>query len=250
VEGRLPSLSKQTVKWCLTDRSPFFYLLVDVARSVVDLYQRPHIDKKSIPPWMQRWLRQACTRLTREDVTSGNRLGLTPSHISNGFAWWSIMETLPHVYPGALSRPEYRYPFLDKQLVDYLFAVPREQILRPGYRRSLMRRSLRSIVPREILERRRKGYQIRGPLAALQQAYSKIDLILADALIGANGLIDPVQARFFLDLTNKGTEPKWWRALMRAINLELWLRGVGSSLTTNRIGSHSHRFLLANGGAK
>jgi asparagine synthetase B (glutamine-hydrolysing) len=56
-----------------------------------------------------------------------------------------------------------RYPFLDKDLVNYLFSIPREQILRPGRRRSLMRRALANIVPHEVLERRRKAYQLRAP---------------------------------------------------------------------------------------
>jgi asparagine synthetase B (glutamine-hydrolysing) len=80
------------------------------------------------------------------------------------------METLPHLFPQILSRLEYRYPFLDKDLVSFLFSIPREQIVRPGRRRSLMRRALVGIVPDGILERRRKAFQLRAPLAALQHA--------------------------------------------------------------------------------
>jgi asparagine synthase (glutamine-hydrolysing) len=80
------------------------------------------------------------------------------------------METMPHLFPSPLRRPEYRYPFLDKDLTEYLFSIPREQVLQPGRRRVLMRRALVGIVPQEILERRRKAYQLHAPLKALSLA--------------------------------------------------------------------------------
>ena len=45
---------------------------------------------------------------------------------------------------------EKRYPVLDRDLLEFLFAIPREQLVRPGERRSLMRRALKGIVPEEV----------------------------------------------------------------------------------------------------
>src|SRR4029077_4900258 len=50
-------------------------------------------------------------------------------------------------HPSAEPLHETRYPFLDRDLLEFLFAVPRDQLVRPGQRRSLMRRALSGVVP-------------------------------------------------------------------------------------------------------
>src|SRR5207237_5218923 len=64
---------------------------------------------------------------------------------------------------------ERRYPFLDRDLLEFLFAIPREQLVRPHQRRSLMRRALAGIVPEEILNRKTKGFVSRRPMVAVSQ---------------------------------------------------------------------------------
>ena len=53
---------------------------------------------------------------------------------------------------------EKRYPCLDRSLLEFIFAIPREQLVRPTQRRSLMRRALVGIVPEEILNRKAKAF--------------------------------------------------------------------------------------------
>jgi asparagine synthase (glutamine-hydrolysing) len=143
------------------------------------------------------------------------------------------METLPHLFPQLLVRPEYRYPFLDKDLVNYLFSIPREQILRPGRRRSLMRRALAHIVPAEVLERRRKAYQLRAPLHALQQAHRALEELFAHPMLAEAGLVDRETLRRSLRRTAEG-DPAHWQAMLRTIALELWLQSMvhGSQVHT------------------
>jgi asparagine synthase (glutamine-hydrolysing) len=133
------------------------------------------------------------------------------------------METLPHAAPQARFRPEYRYPMLDKDLVNYLFSIPREQVLRPGRRRSLMRRALRDIVPAEILERRRKAYQLRAPLDAIGKAYPKLHRVLETSAVAETGLVDGRALLDELRRTATGS-PEWYQALLRTIAYELWLQ--------------------------
>jgi asparagine synthase (glutamine-hydrolysing) len=222
--GRLKLLLKRTLDWCLIDRSPYFHMLFATAMYACDLYRQPHMNKKTVPPWIPQNLQRACAAIVRTDVTRGRRSGFSPTSIGNGLAWWSIVETLPHLQPGLLGRPEYRYPYLDRQLVDFLFGIPREQLVRPGRRRSLMRRALKNIVPETVLERRRKAYQIRGPLSAIQHARGEIDLLLSHPLMAANGYVVPTKLRAALESICDGREVKWWQALMRTITFELWLQ--------------------------
>ena len=79
-----------------------------------------------------------------------------------------MLGTMPHLRPSHMVRYEFRYPYLDRDLVDFLLRVPRERLLRPGRRRALMRSALRLMVPTEVLERRRKGARNRSLLLALK----------------------------------------------------------------------------------
>jgi asparagine synthase (glutamine-hydrolysing) len=87
-----------------------------------------------------------------------------------------------------------------------------------------MRRALKNIVPEMVLERRRKAYQIRGPLSAIQHARGEIDRLLAEPLMAANGYVAPTKLRAALESICDGREVKWWQAIMRTITFELWLQ--------------------------
>jgi asparagine synthase (glutamine-hydrolysing) len=54
-------------------------------------------------------------------------------------------------------------PYYDRDLVQFLLSIPRSQILRPGQRRSLMRRALRNKVPGDVLLRKSKGVAQQAP---------------------------------------------------------------------------------------
>src|SRR5260370_40126106 len=64
---------------------------------------------------------------------------------------------------------EARYPFLDQTLIEFVLSIPADQLLRPGERRSLMRRSLAGILPQEILSRRTKQMGERTPMLILEK---------------------------------------------------------------------------------
>jgi len=52
-----------------------------------------------------------------------------------------------------------RYSFLDRDLLEFLFNMPRDQLVRPNQRRSLFRRAMRGIVPDLVLDRPRKAFR-------------------------------------------------------------------------------------------
>lgn len=220
----LKRLWVQTIQWCLIDRSPALSMLWDTTKWSMDLYCHPHLERAKFPPWICGPLEKRCQDHKERDIITRRRLGLSVLSICNALTWRSIMETLPHAAPGLLQRPEYRYPYLDRDLVEFLFCVPREQLVRPGRRRSLMRRTLRDIVPIEVLERKRKAFQLRTPLWTIQQAYVQLDTLLGNSLLGQYGYIDPSRLRVALSETAKGTQITRWQPLLRAIMLEIWIR--------------------------
>jgi asparagine synthase (glutamine-hydrolysing) len=217
-------LYQQTLKWCLSDRRPFVFRIADTIRYLLALYELPMANRVSMPPWLRVAAKREINSIQRKDVTAGNKFGLSPSSIDNGTTWWSIAETLPHLYPGCLSRREYRYPYLDRDLISFLFSVPREQLVRPGRRRSLMRRAMKHLVPSEILERRRKAFLLRTPLRFLRDNAESLKSLFARSPLSDFGLVDPAELNAALDTTLSFINPKWMPPLMRAILLDRWLR--------------------------
>jgi hypothetical protein len=88
-----------------------------------------------------------------------------------------------------------------------------------------MRRALTNIVPVEVLERRRKGSIIRGPLIALQNQKTALDELFRSSCLADLGFIEPTRLKPAIEVTLTGREPKWGFNIMRAIAFELWLRG-------------------------
>lgn len=234
VSGNIRRLLRQSFAWSLVDRNPLLGMLWRTANYVGRLYINPTTRDKSLPPWIPEFLLRRSREIEAMNSSLRSRIGIAPHRIDNSLSWWSVMETLPHLFPQILVRPEYRYPFLDKDLVNYLFSIPREQILRPGRRRSLMRRALLGIVPHEILERRRKAYQLRAPLYALQQAHDRLETLFAEPMLADAGLIDVKTLQLCLRRTTGG-DPLWWQAMLRTIALELWLKSMVHG-STNRAG--------------
>ena len=228
VSLNLTRLFRRAMLWCLANREPLIHMLFKTMTFTIGLYRQPHGSMKTISPWLQPRLQTICRDLEQRNAT-GRSLGLAPSAINNGLTWWAIMETLPHLMPTVLERYEYRYPYLDRDLVDFLFRIPHEQLVRPGRRRSLMRRALKSIVPAEILERRRKAYVSRGPLVSLQRSREKIDALFTHSLAADYGFINPTKLRAAIDLRICGNEGKWSPSIMKAIAFELWLKANAAS---------------------
>jgi len=88
---------------------------------------------------------------------------------------------------------EARYPFLDQTLLEFLLSIPADQLLRPGERRSLMRRSLVGIVPKEILSRQTKQVGARTPVIILEKYSDELQGIYQMSLSSRLGYIHEAQ---------------------------------------------------------
>ena len=93
-----------------------------------------------------------------------------------------------------------------------------------------MRRALGRIVPPEILERRRKAFLVRGPIVALEASRTKIQSLMNTSLAGEYGWISPELLSSSLEHTIEKSDPTWSVPIMKAIGLELWLKGNQSTL--------------------
>jgi asparagine synthase (glutamine-hydrolysing) len=226
LSGDLSTFFAHSLDWCLVDRSPLLEMLWEVARFTFQLYRRGKPFPRHVPNWITPSAEQASTSGGQPRIEQDTRIGLWPSTIENGLTWWALLETLPHLFPSQLNRREHRYPYLDRDLVEFLFRVPRSKLLKPGRRRALMRGALKGLVPEEILERKRKAYVVRKQLLSLQMGYMQVHALFQRPLLAELGLVIPAKVLSALRSVSEGREQHLWRPLMRSISFELWLRSL------------------------
>jgi len=231
VSGRLGTLLQRAIAWSLPERTALIGTLYDTARYTTRLYAQNNPKRRPLPAWLSRCMRDSFLELERTMEVVPNRIGVAPHRLENAVTWWHIMETLPHVSPQTFFRPEYRYPMLDKNLVEYLFSIPPDQLVQPGRRRAMMRRALRGIVPAEILERRRKAFQLHASLSAIRTAHDKLVKMMSTSLTAEMGFIEIDAFCSALKATING-DSQWYQAILRTIAYELWLqtRATGSTV--------------------
>ena len=124
---------------------------------------------------------------------------------------------VPHRSPDIV----YAYPFTHRPLVEFMLAIPGEQLSAPGTTRSLMRRAFANIVPARILRRISKGYY---PPAAYRAARRQVASMLPvrELEVVQRGWIDPDRLQSALRaLTDGGGETGG--DIHAVLRLEAWL---------------------------
>jgi len=149
---------------------------------------------------------------------------------------------------------ERRFPFLDRDLLEFLYSIPREQFVRPGQRRSLLRRALRGIVPEEILNRRRKSFVARTPSVLISEEWDRVCELTTNMVASSLGLVSETAVLSECRRARQGLEVPM-ATLLRTLAIECWLRSARSAARPDRTSIVSlaavpseqrHRALLAN----
>ena len=224
IAGRFHKLLRRSLQWALANRRPLAQLLFETARFLPELYTPRFAGRTVRPPWILKRQGSRHSACGGTGTTLAERFKLAPSQISTALTWNVLIETLPSLHPAALYRLEYRYPYLDRDLVEFLIAIPRDQLVRPGRRRSLMRRALKNIVPEEILERRRKAFQLRAPLAALNSHAESIESMFSSSFTASFLPLDIAALIDSFRTTLSGATPQFCAPLLKMVALELCLR--------------------------
>lgn len=228
--ARLRTLAHQLKVWALNKRKPWFHLFFDFARGFfppalvsVPKHQRPAY-----------WLNQAFVKRNRGALwgyeTRLKLFGPLPSLQDSVGTLDTLRRQLACHALSVEQLCEKRYPYLDRGLLEFVYAVPREQLVRPGQRRSLMRRALVGIVPDEILNRKRKAFVARAPIAGISAQFAGLMEMSDHMASSLRGIVDP---KFFSEALRKarsGTELRMV-AIMRTLTVELWLRACGDQNT-------------------
>ncbi len=118
---------------------------------------------------------------------------------------------------------ESRVPFLDHHLVEFAATLPPRLKLRGFKTKWILREAVKSILPREILTRRKMGFPVPFALWMKEGWGSVARDVLLDRRTRERGIIDPAAADRLLTAHASG-EQEGGDAIWSLLNLELWYR--------------------------
>jgi asparagine synthase (glutamine-hydrolysing) len=230
--AKFKSLAHQLKVWALNKRKPWFHLFFEAASGFLP-QGLTRVPKHMRPAF---WLDTAFVKRNRTALMGyGYRVkvfGPLPTFQENTSTLNVLRRQL--LCEPTPSEPPYekRYPYLDRGLAEFLFAIPREQLVRPGQRRSLMRRALEGIVPDELLNRKRKAYVSRAPMAAIAGDWSRYAEMTQHLVSSALGIVETKEFSQALQKARQGQEVPMV-TLMRTLSIESWLRKLKESKVLN-----------------
>jgi asparagine synthase (glutamine-hydrolysing) len=226
VQFKLFSLAKQLTAWSLVKRKPWIQLLWHSAIDVLPASLGQYLAKEAkVEPWIRKDFAKRTGLAVRQlDVDEHFGLWLPTRRGCIGGVHLMACKLAKHTPPMS-ALEEGRYPYLDQNLIEFILSIPASQLLRPGERRSLMRRSLAGIVPEEILSRSTKQVGARTHVLVLDKHWDELQSIYQTSLSARLGYVDAVQLLKTICDARSGRIVPLVRVLW-TISLEYWLRDV------------------------
>jgi asparagine synthase (glutamine-hydrolysing) len=226
VQAKLPTLAKDLMAWSLAKRRPWMQLLINalldsLPASLAQLFAK----EARVEAWLKRGFAKR-TRMAILQLGVEERCGLwMPSRRAYASTVASLANQMSKFSPSSLSSGECRYPYLDKDFVEFILSIPAAQLLRPGERRSLMRRSLKALVPSDILTRKTKQVDGRTPVLALQNNWNELNRVFDSPLSSSLGF---VERDYFIAALHAASIGKFTHLvrLLKAVALEFWLQDL------------------------
>jgi asparagine synthase (glutamine-hydrolysing) len=223
--GKFRVLLRQLNSWALAQRRPWLHLLFDALREFLPAGLTGNREDRSLATWLNTDFAEKHASALGGYESRVTMFGALPSFQENVAALNLLRRQLSCVPLSSVPLKEERYPFLDRDLLEFLFALPREQLVRPWQRRSLMRRALAGIVPDEILNRKRKGFLTRAHLAAIRSEWSALVAMGLPMLADQLGIVDTAAFSECVQKARTGGNVALF-AVKRTLALEFWLRSL------------------------
>jgi asparagine synthase (glutamine-hydrolysing) len=228
IQLRFVKLVHELTAWSLVKRQPWIRVLwlalTDILPPSLSLY---FLEQAKVEPWVDSNFAKR-TRLAIRLLDVDEHFGLwLPSRRSSIASALLMANKLAKWKCPTLATEEVRFPYLDQNLIEFVLSIPASQLLRPGERRSLMRRALPGIVPDEILSRNTKQLGGRAVVCSLEKHLESVRSMFVQPLSSRLGYISP---SCFLDHVQAALIGKHVHLvrLLRAVSLELWLRDLVS----------------------
>jgi asparagine synthase (glutamine-hydrolysing) len=231
--GQFRKLAHTLKVWAISKRQPWFYLLAEVARGFFPV-ALVGVPQNRLPvPWLNKGFAERNRPALRGYQRRLTLSGSLPTFQESLATLDALRRHLHCVAPILAPLYEKRYPYLDRSLLEFLYCIPRDQLVRPGERRSLMRRALTGIVPDEIINRKRKAYMARAPLVTISRQWTDLLELTLDMSTTSLGLIDKHRFVEALSQARRGVECRIV-ALFRTLSVEAWLTALCDRGIVNR----------------
>jgi asparagine synthase (glutamine-hydrolysing) len=223
--GQFSVLARQLKVWALEKRKPWFHLFWEAARGFIPP-ALVGVPKSLRPvPWLQSGFVKRHRAALAGYPSRAKLFGPLPSFQENLATLDALRRQLARTALPFGPPFEKRYPYLDRDLLEFMFAIPREQLVRPTQRRSLMRRALVGIVPDEILNRKTKAFVARSPMVVISNDWAHFVEMTHNMLSSSLGIVDSERIWEALQKVRRGEEVPIV-TLRRTLFLEGWLKDL------------------------
>jgi asparagine synthase (glutamine-hydrolysing) len=124
---------------------------------------------------------------------------------------------------------ELRVPFLDRDIVELAARVPGTLMVRGTTEKYILRRALAPLLPSEVVQRRKRGFQMQLNLGLIETLNQLCDTLLRPAEVRARGFFDPARVealrrkrpgRWATPMAHKVWSYRIWAMLL----CEVWAR--------------------------
>jgi hypothetical protein len=178
-----------------------------------------------LPAWYNRDFSKRMK--LRQRLRAKDRLKSFPTHSARDQArgFLSTVNSISSCWRTEQFGIDVTYPFAHRPLVEFLQAIPLDQLMRPGQNRVVMRRMLAGILPDEIAARRTKGNPREAIFRAVARESERLRSVFADSRLCARGYIDKEPLFAALERARHGYETSS-AFLVQTISLEFWLRDL------------------------
>jgi asparagine synthetase B (glutamine-hydrolysing) len=126
------------------------------------------------------------------------------------------------------------FPFLDRDLIAYLMAIPGAEVMHGGVPKAILRQAMHDLLPPPLARRRDKGDATGVNLSRMECGWKALEArMTADRLAVAAGYVDGDKLSTMLPVLLRGIgldDPRAWRRAEDLLALELWLEDWTSAL--------------------
>lgn len=131
---------------------------------------------------------------------------------------------------------EFRYPFFDRRLVEFLLAVPEEQRWWKDRPKAILRRALDGILPEAVRDRRGKAeFTCAFDREMGERQAAKVEALLRDSALERLGVVDGQRLRqFFAEYRHGRRDYATSGVLSTIVGLELWCRALTTEASQGR----------------
>jgi asparagine synthase (glutamine-hydrolysing) len=222
--ARFFTLHRQLKAWAAKMRKPRLPLLWEALRGFFPLVFQDIPEYVTLSaPWFHPSFVDRNRAALRDYPSRVKLFGSLPSFQDNFRVLSNEQRLHAHWFLHSELVYELRLPFLDRDFLEFTFAIPREQTVRVGQRRFLIKRALVGVVPDEILNRKKKEISSQVKPQGASDEWPSLTEIGWRLASSSARIVDSDR---FLEALQKArrNEEVDLGSLSRTLTLESWLR--------------------------